>query len=243
LKSFELKYKSFGENSILIEWPSIIDETILKNILLFKSEIEKKISTNNVYLKSSYNSLLITYPIINNTQNKVLELKKIYQEINFIKKQFFNKWEIPVCYDLSFGSDLGYLEKSLSIDKKEIISLHSKKEYRVYNIGFLPGFLYLGGLDKKIHHPRKKNPKFNIPKGSVGIGGSQTGIYPNESPGGWHIIGNSPINLFDSEQSPPCFIKPGDKVSFISISLKEYGLLKIQVESKLYVFNKTVTND
>ena len=74
MKSFELKYKSFGENSILIEWPSIIDETILKNILLFKSEIEKKISTNNVYLKSSYNSLLITYPIINNTQNKVLEL-------------------------------------------------------------------------------------------------------------------------------------------------------------------------
>ena len=193
MKSFELKYKSFGENSILIEWPSIIDETILKNILLFKSEIEKKISTNNVYLKSSYNSLLITYPIINNTQNKVLELKKIYQEINFIKKQVFNKWEIPVCYDLSFGSDLGYLEKSLSIDKKEIISLHSKKEYRVYNIGFLPGFLYLGGLDKRLYYPRKSNPILQVKKGAVAIGGHQTGIYPNASPATVQMI--KPINI------------------------------------------------
>ena len=92
----------------------------------------------------------------------------------------------------------------------------------------------MGGLNKKIHHPRKENPTLEVPKGAVGIGGSQTGIYPNNSPGGWYIIGNSPINLFNSNKTSPCFIKPGDKIKFNPISLKEYELIKIEVASNIY---------
>ena len=243
LKSYNLKYKRFGESSILVEWPSIIHESILENILLFKSEIEKQYINKNVYLKNSYNSLLITYKKTINPITIISELNNIYIKIGSRKKQVFNKWEIPVCYDIDIGNDLIYLEKSLSIKKEEIIFLHSSNDYTVYNIGFLPGFLYLGGLDKKIHHPRKEKPVLNVPKGAVGIGGSQTGIYPNNSPGGWYIIGNSPINLFNINKTSPCFIKPGDKVKFSPISLKEHELIKIQVESNIYKPVKTQIND
>jgi len=243
LKFYKLKYKRFGEYSVLVEWPSKIDESILENILLFKSEIEKKYINKKVYLKNSYNSLLISYEKKINYNTKISELNNSYKKIGPVKKQDFNTWEIPVCYDNQFGSDLINLEKNLSMNKDDIIYLHNSKEYRVYNIGFLPGFLYLGGLDKKIHHPRKEKPVLNVPKGSVGIGGSQTGIYPNTSPGGWHIIGNSPINLFNINKTSPCFIKPGDKIKFNPISLKEHELIKIQVESNIYKPIKTKIND
>mgnify|MGYP001233072894 FL=1 len=234
LKSYSLKYKRFGENSILIEWPSRINESILENILVFKLELEKRYFNKPFFLKNSYNSLLITYKEIKNLKNKISELNDIYTKLRIVQKQVFNKWEIPVCYEFKFGNDLDYLENSLSIKKEEIISLHYSSEYLVYNLGFLPGFLYLGGLNKKIHHPRKENPTLEVPKGAVGIGGSQTGIYPNNSPGGWYIIGNSPINLFNSNKTSPCFIKPGDKIKFNPISLKEYELIKIEVASNIY---------
>ena len=121
MKLYDLKYKKFGENSILIEWPSIIDENILKNILLFKSEIVKAHLDINIYVKTSYNSLLVTYSKKSVDSSILSELKKIYKNIGFIKKQVFNKWLIPVCYDISFGKDLVFLQKSLSIKKKEII--------------------------------------------------------------------------------------------------------------------------
>ena len=243
MKSFNLKYKIFGERSILVEWPTLIDDQVLKNILLFKSDIDKKYKDSKIYIKTSYNSLLVTYPYEINKSNKVLELKDLYKNIKSLNKQNFNKWVIPVCYDIVFGKDLNFLKERLSIEIKEIISIHISKEYRVFNIGFLPGFLYLSETDEKIHHPRKDKPELNIEKGSIGIGGSQTGIYPNKSPGGWNIIGKTPINLFDINKTSPCFIKAGDKIKFISISKKQFQLISIQVESNLYELKKTIIND
>ena len=113
MKSYNLIYKRFGESSVLVEWPSKINESILENILLFKSEIEKKYLNKNIYLKNSYNSLLITYREIINSKAKISELNNIYIKIGSKQKQVFNKWEIPVCYDIDPGHDLAYLEKSL----------------------------------------------------------------------------------------------------------------------------------
>tara|TARA_B100000609_G_scaffold144899_1_gene116682 strand:- start:358 stop:1086 length:729 start_codon:yes stop_codon:yes gene_type:complete len=242
LKSYNLKYKRFGENSILIEWPSIINESILDNILLLKHELEKKY-LKKTHIKNSYNSLLITFQEIKNLKSKISELQEIYTKLKAIKKQIYYKWEIPVCYEIEFENDLDFLEKSLSIKKEEIVYLHHSSDYKLYNLGFLPGFMYLGGLNKKIHHPRKEKPILNVPKGSVGIGGSQTGIYPNESPGGWYIIGNSPINMFNATKRLPCFVKPGDTIKFNPISSAEYELIKIQVESNIYKPIKNRIND
>mgnify|MGYP005819369923 CR=1 FL=1 len=131
-------------------------------------------------------------------------------------------WEIRVCYDLQFGIDLEAIssEKGLSIE--EIIALHTENMYTVYFTGFLPGFLYLGGLNEKLSTPRKQTPRTAIPKGAVAIGGTQTGIYPQVSPGGWNIIGNTPVPMFRVNETKPCKIQAGDKIKFHPISDAEH---------------------
>jgi len=110
-------------------------------------------------------------------------------------------------------------------------------------MGFLPGFVYLGKLDERLHHPRKADPELLVPAGSVAIGGEQTGIYPQQSPGGWNILGNTPINLLDKSKDIPCFAKPGDKVKFFQVSEDQYKLIEKEVEFGLYELNKEVLND
>ena len=144
---------------------------------------------------------------------------------------------------MEFGIDLEALSNSINLSVEEIIELHSKPFYIIYFIGFLPGFLYLGGLDSKLQTPRKANPRLKVPKGSVAIGGNQTGIYPSESPGGWNIIGKSPINFFNLKNDTPCFAKPGDKLQFYPISKDKYSDIEVMVEGNVYQLESQKIND
>ena len=239
--SYLLKYKRFGKNSILIEWPNNIDEMILQSIIEYKSLIEKNIKNKSII--NSYNSLLVSFNSLNNFQKTIDELKALYSKKKISEKLKFYRWYIPVCYENEFGSDLQDLEKKYNLDQEKIIKIHTAFNYKLYNIGFIPGFMYLGGLNKKIHFPRKRTPILDVKKGSVGIGGSHTGIYPHNSPGGWNIIGNSPVNLFNPNANPPCFIKPGDEVRFFTISKKDHKKIKSKVESNNYKLVKKLIND
>src|SRR5690606_22673794 len=154
-----------------------------------------------------------------------------------------NLWKIPVSYDAVFGIDLEAICLEKRISKNELIKRHSQAIYTVYFIGFLPGFLYLGGLDEVLHIARKSTPRLKIEKGAVAIGGHQTGVYPTESPGGWNIIGNSPIEFFNPKSNPPCFAEAGDKISFYPISLKEYRDIKTLSEAGVYQLESEVMND
>jgi len=241
--AFILQYKRFGERSILIEWPAMIDENILRDIIYFKEQIYKNNLQEIVELKSAYNSLLIIYDsICRNFENDVKLLKKLY-ELMDLKHDIVSKlWKIPVCYDAVFGIDLEAIsvEKNLSIN--EIIMLHSQAIYTVYFTGFLPGFLYLGGLNESLFVPRKTTPRLKVEQGSVAVGGKQTGVYPKESPGGWNIIGNSPISFFDISKEIPCFSKPGDQIIFYPITLKEHENIKILVDAGVYQIKSEVIN-
>jgi inhibitor of KinA len=139
------------------------------------------------------------------------------------------KQSIPVCYDLEFGIDLNVISRLNNLTVEEIIQLHTDKVYRVYMIGFLPGFSYLGQLDERLVIPRKLKP-VPVPAGSVAIAGSQTGIYSLNCPGGWQIIGRTPIKLFDAYASAPVKIQAGDEVRFFSISKDQYNELKIKLD-------------
>lgn len=130
--------------------------------------------------------------------------------------------EIPVAYGGEFGPDLETIANSNKISSSEIVRIHSRPLYSVYFIGFLPGFPYLGGLDPAIACPRLDTPRPAIPAGSVGIAGDQTGIYPTESPGGWRIIGRTPLKLFNWQCQPPALLTPGDCVRFIPIKAEEF---------------------
>ena len=206
---FKLTYKSFGERTILIEWPQEINKNILRDIIIFKEKILNLNIKQILELKTSYNSLLIIYKeVLVNLKEEITNIDKIYRTENKSEKVNSLLWKIPVCYDDEFGADLELISKQKNIKKSEIIKQHSQAIYTVYFIGFLPGFLYLGGLDERLHMPRKSTPRLSIKKGAVAIGGNQTGVYPNTSPGGWNIIGNSRINFFDVSKETPCFSIP-----------------------------------
>ena len=130
---------------------------------------------------------------------------------------------IPVCYDPSLGMDLPWVSSHLNLSLEEIISLHTSVVYRVYMIGFIPGFPYMGTLPEQLEVPRKQTPSLKIPMGSVAIAGKQTGIYPAEVPGGWQVIGRTPLKMFDPTKSPCSFLNAGDIVEFKPITLETFN--------------------
>ncbi len=232
---FELQYKQYSERTILINWPSQVDEKILDDLLSFKKNIETNHGKSIVEVISSYNSLLVCYiSAIENIYDSVLDLKSLYVTRSKSERLANRLWKIPVCYATSMAADLQQfsIEKSLTID--QVIALHSATIYTVYFIGFLPGFLYLGGLDDKLYLPRKSTPTLKVKKGSVAIGGNQTGIYPIDSPGGWHVIGSCPLSFFDPKFDTPCFAKPGDKIQFLSIDKNKYNDIGARVLEGAY---------
>lgn len=135
--------------------------------------------------------------------------------------------EVPVCYAPEFAPDLDDVACRAELSAKEVINLHSAADYRVACIGFVPGFPFLAGLAKKLATPRRENPRKEIPAGSVGIGGAQTGIYPLRSPGGWNLIGRTPSRLFDPQKDPPTLLRAGDRVRFCAITRDEFDSLRL----------------
>ena len=216
MKGFPLKYKPFGTTAILIEWPDKMSEPILDDILHFYQKIIQQKRKDAIEIIQSINSLTVIYDnsAIHFDELKI-HLEKLYKEKIQIPKRDQYLWKIPVCYDAIFGLDLREISKKSNIPILDIIQLHTQSIYLIYAIGFLPGFLYLGGLDERLYFDRKSAPRMKVPKGAVGIGGKQTGIYPKASPGGWQIIGNSPINFFDKTNTFPCLQNQVIRFSFM----------------------------
>jgi inhibitor of KinA len=235
LSNFSLTYKRFNEKAILIAWPPEIKQDILLDVLNFKQKIENDLINSIQEVRSAYQSLLVTYATdIFDLLETINNLKEIYSSANNLNAMQSRLWKIPVCYDTYFGLDLEHMSNSKNISHNDIIKLHVDPTYTIYFIGFLPGFLYLGGLDERLFIPRKETPRMQIKKGSVAIGGNQTGVYPNTSPGGWNIIGNSPVIFFNPKSETPCFAKAGDRIQFFQVSLKEYASIKALVEKGVY---------
>jgi inhibitor of KinA len=232
LSKFDLTYKSFGTSAILVEWPAKIDESILRDILACEGSIEKDRNIQDTII--AYNSLTLRYTNAIDFDSEVSRLKGIYKAEKKSEEMSSKTWFIPVCYDQDFGLDLEEIASAKNLTINEVIKLHSSPEYLVYFIGFQPGFLYLGGLNEKLHMPRKGSPRLRVAKGSVGIGGEQTGVYPNESAGGWNILGRSPIDFFDVNKSEPCFAKPGDRIRFEPIDRAEFERIEVAVQEGSY---------
>jgi inhibitor of KinA len=133
--------------------------------------------------------------------------------------------ELPVCYEPPYALDIEDVARRCGCEASEIIEWHSAREYRVFMIGFLPGFPYLGVLDARLNLPRRDVPRQRVPQGSVAIAGEQTGIYPSDSPGGWHVIGRTPARLFDATANPPALLSPGDRVRFVPVPAARFEAL------------------
>lgn len=232
----EICIRPLGDSALVVQLGNEVNEIIHKKILNLVHIIESDPFTGLLEVVPCYNSVTVFYDLI--TIRKQLDfnisafekvsasmncyLKRIKEETSFEKRLI----EIPVVYGEQFGPDIEYVAKYNNITVEKVIELHTKKDYLVYMIGFAPGFPFLGGVDKQIATPRKEKPSPAIPAGSVGIAGEQTGMYPLETPGGWQVIGQTPIDLFTPKTSPPTLLQSGDVIRFIPITQNEFHTYK-----------------
>lgn len=240
MKKYPISIRPFGVHAVLIEWPEQVEEDILKDILFFISDLKRNhLKDSNWEFIPAYNSLTLVLrgeTIDFNVFKSQLSEWYLTKEETFLEENYL--WRLPVCYDAQFGLDLVEVAEKLKITIDEVIKIHTTSVYTVYGIGFLPGFMYLGGLPENLEVPRRETPRSKVVKGSVGLAGKQTGIYPQESPGGWNILGNCSVPIFDPKKENPCIVKVGDKVQFYAISKAEYDLHKIEAEVGIYQFEK-----
>jgi len=207
-----------GDSIIIIKELNNLKSSTLTNYIekLNLTEIEDVIS-----LKNSVGIIFNPHKIT--SSEFIKNIKKLISNKNLTNNKSLKTWKIPICYDKGFAIDLDEISSKCKLDIDQVKKIHKESTYQVDMVGFLPGFLYLGNLDKSLHLPRKKNPRTHIPEGSIGIAGNQTGIYNIESPGGWNIIGRTPLRLFDKLKEPPIKIKQGDKIIFEEITKEEFN--------------------
>lgn len=223
-----------SERAITVQFEFQTGQKSLQQIIDFQGELLRNSFHGFVEMVPTYTALTVYFDPLLVMQSALIgetALQKVSTYLGTIqpKENVANKNErsfrIPVCYDLEFGLDLAELSDLLSLSIEEIIQLHLELFYTVFMVGFVPGFPYMGITHPKLECPRKQNPRVRIPAGSVAIASNQTGIYPFETPGGWQVIGRTPLKLFTAENNPPAFLRQGDQVKFERISLREFNQL------------------
>lgn len=224
-----------GDSSVLIEFGNEIRPETNRRIAATVQLIREQQIEGIVDMIPTYCALLINYdprvilydPLVKRLQS----LLKIEVSAGEEKKRIY---EIPVCYGGKYGPDMDIIAKHAGLTEEEVIRIHSSRDYLIYMLGFLPGFTYLGGLDERIHTPRLQTPRVRIEAGSVGIGGSQTGIYPLDSPGGWNLMGKTPVKTYDPGREVPILVEAGEYIRFVPVTEEEYLRIEEEVRNGTY---------
>lgn len=201
-----------------LRWDLIPDDFLLATQMGWMDFLEKEWQAQILEIRQGFTAVSILWQSAAAQASFQKQFQRFKVKPSTLSSQV---WEIPVCYASEYGHDLGALAVGHRLTVNDLIALHSSVTYRLHFYGFLPGFPYLNGLPEQLHTPRKTVPDRTVEAGSVAIGGRQTGIYPQESPGGWHVIGRSPVRLFDIAKDPPVIASPGDRIKFEPIDLAE----------------------
>ncbi|MDT8862686.1 5-oxoprolinase subunit PxpB [Alkalihalobacillus sp. MEB130] len=228
----EVKVTALSESAIAVHFGNEIDVEVHKKVKAFAAHLEKDPFKGLKEIVPAFTTVTVFYDPLSilpfskgESPSSIVcaTLKEIALNLKKADEQKSRLIEIPVCYGGAYGPDLEYVAEYNRLTPDQVVDIHSSGEYLVYMIGFAPGFPYLGGMSEKIATPRKEQPRMEIPKGSVGIAGKQTGVYSISTPGGWQLIGKTPLDLFFKDQTPPSLLQSGDVIRFKPITEAEYN--------------------
>ena len=217
-----------GDCAISIDFGQVIDPKINRHIRQTIERIQELKLDGITELVPTYCALLIQYDAMLYSYSDICNLMEPLLEPSATDdaNERVTVIEIPTVYGGEFGPDLGFVASHNNLSEDEVVSIHSGTDYLVYMLGFIPGFTYLGGMDPRIATPRLSSPRTLIPAGSVGIAGEQTGTYPSDSPGGWQIIGRTPVTMYDMSKEQAALLSAGDYVRYVPIDEAEYNRIK-----------------
>lgn len=215
-----IRFYPAGDCALVAEFGQIIDETVNDQVHGMARWLQAQRIPGVQEVLPTFRSLMVYYDPIRISYGKLVKrLERCPEMADAAARSEKKILEVPCCYD---GPDLDSMEKLTGLSRETIIQIHSGVDYKIYMMGFLPGFVYLGGLDPRICAPRLETPRTRIEPGSVGIGGSQTGVYPVASPGGWRILGCTPLKFYDPTRPEPILCKAGEYIRFVPISRAEF---------------------
>ncbi|PLR75586.1 kinase inhibitor [Bacillus sp. V3-13] len=228
----EFSLHPLGDNAVIIELGEDINIETQQKVQFIASLLDKNTEDWMIEYIPAFTTVTLFYdPVKVSTKAKkhtlpydfvCSRLRSLLAEVTTGNQANQRVVQIPVCYGGELGPDLEFVAGHNGLTTEEVIHIHSTGDYIVYMIGFAPGFPYIGGMSEKIATPRRKTPRIKIPPRTVGIAGKQTGVYPIETPGGWQLIGRTPVELFRPDEEPPSLLRAGDRIQFKPISYEEY---------------------
>ncbi|MDN7243073.1 5-oxoprolinase subunit PxpB [Planococcus sp. N028] len=219
----DYSFSPLGDHAVVIEVGQEISEAVQAKVRTISQLLESRPPDWMVEAIPAFTTIAVFYnPLAAQYAAAVAELKELVQQTEEVTASKSRTVEIPVCYGGEFGPDLEFVAAHNGLTPEEVISIHTSGTYSVHMIGFAPGFPFIGGMSEKIAAPRRDSPRLRIPERTVGIAGKQTGVYPIETPGGWQLIGRTPLRLFRPEDEVPSLLRAGDKIVFKKITESEY---------------------
>jgi len=217
------RFRLSGDRALLAEYGEGIDPVVNEKVRAVTSLLKRNLPDGVEAVVPAYRNLSLVYdPLVTTLERLTAILHGLEADLQAVAVAETKTVLIPVCYGGEFGPDIGVVAHLTGLKEDQIVALHTSVDYRIYMIGFTPGFCYLGGLDSRLQTPRRKTPGTNLPAGSVGIAESQTGMYPVDSPGGWQIIGRTPLRLFAPARETPFLYEAGNRIRFVPIDEAEF---------------------
>lgn len=228
----------YGENALLLNFDQQISPEINQQVQSWEDRIRAAQIPGLSHFIPAYASLTVVFEqVLQNPEATIAYIQQLVDQPIIEERQQHRSLRIPVCYEADFAPDQNTVMEQLGLDWPEIIRLHTQASFRVYMLGFSPGFAFMGRLPEALHIPRKQNPRLKVPARSVGLAGEQTGIYPNQIPGGWQLIGQTPLPPFLPAEKEVFLFQPGDSVQFYAINKGAYADIRNEIESGNFDWN------
>lgn len=224
-----------ADSALVVEFGSTIDRKISDRVLALAEALEQARLPGVTEVIATFRSLCVNYDSLVTTGGELEHAITAFVDEPTLSSHRKRLWDIPVCYDPKFAPDIEEVAKSVDLSVAEVAALHADTQYHVYMIGFVPGYPYMGDLPEKLQLPRRSDPRTRVPPGSLAIATSMTAVYPYESPGGWHLIGTSPVRFFDAASAKGALLGPGDGVKFRPVSSDEFARIRLAVDRNDYI--------